>query len=203
MIPLQLTIWDVFLLDTEFKIERAKRYYRQRLHFLHPEDDTEQGHQAASVRTTGTISRISKKVFNSILLRSKSAEAVTTAPSNSLHHVESSSGGSDESRSPSPPSAMLDPSTNVNPLGPAPAPGDEEQDQQEQEQEQLEQDKKRRKKRTTDVSKHTLYIENSQMRLKLFARSEVCEFFTYECVHLIFATAPNAPVDHGSGEDCC
>jgi phospholipase D1/2 len=35
------------------------------------------------------------------------------------------------------------------------------------------QDKRKKKKRSDDVSKHTFYVENSQMRLKLFARNEV------------------------------
>jgi phospholipase D1/2 len=57
---------------------------------------------------------------------------------------------------------MLDPSTNVNPLS-----GDPEHDDS-----RLVNDKKQ-KKGSADVSKHTFYIVNAQMRLKLFARNEV------------------------------
>lgn len=63
---------------------------------------------------------------------------------------------------------MLDPSTNLNPLmssGGA-EPGTKQVETNEQE-------KTKRKKRSDEVSKHTFYIENSQMRLKLFARNEV------------------------------
>lgn len=62
---------------------------------------------------------------------------------------------------------MLDPSTNVNPL--------EVPDDKTKLREGAggEEEKKKKKKRTGDVSKHTFYIENSQMRLKLFARNEV------------------------------
>ena len=73
-------------------------------------------------------------------------------------HEESSS---DEER---PETPMLDPSTNTNPL---------------------EADESRgtvkvgglqggKKEKSSDVSKHTFYIENSQMKLKLYAKNEVC-----------------------------
>jgi len=88
------------------------------------------------------------------------------------HQVDSGSGSSASSSVSSvssvSPMPMLDPSTNANPLSPSKdqnseishlVPGDR--------------DKKRRKKHNTDVSKHTFYVENSQMRLKLFARNEV------------------------------
>lgn len=61
---------------------------------------------------------------------------------------------------------MLDPSTNVNPL--------ERPDEMNDKRTRAGEDEsKRKKKRTGDVSKHTFYIENSQIRLKLFARNEV------------------------------
>jgi phospholipase D1/2 len=63
---------------------------------------------------------------------------------------------------------MLDPSTHVNPLQSSGA-----AEGREIQEETNEQDKRKKKKRTDDVSKHTFYIENSQMRLKLFARNEV------------------------------
>lgn len=37
--------------------------------------------------------------------------------------------------------------------------------------------KEKKKKRQKDVSKHTFYISNSQTRIKLYAKNEVC-FFT-------------------------
>jgi phospholipase D1/2 len=62
---------------------------------------------------------------------------------------------------------MLDPSTHVNPLQSSGA-----AEGREIQEETNEQDKRKKKKRTDDVSKHTFYVENSQMRLKLFARNE-------------------------------
>ncbi|KAF9483435.1 hypothetical protein BDN70DRAFT_990448, partial [Pholiota conissans] len=43
--PGELVVWDVFLLDSDFKIERPKRYYRQGLgNLLHPSDRTDDVH---------------------------------------------------------------------------------------------------------------------------------------------------------------
>lgn len=53
---------------------------------------------------------------------------------------------------------MLDPSTNTNPLLGADDRGGDA----------------KKKKKSGDVSKHTFYIENSQMRLKCYAKNEVC-----------------------------
>jgi len=61
---------------------------------------------------------------------------------------------------------MLDPSTNLNPMT-----GGVVEDSAKQV--EANEQEKRRKKRCDDVSKHTFYVENSQMRLKLFARNEV------------------------------
>jgi phospholipase D1/2 len=84
--------------------------------------------------------------------------------------VDSVSSGSSRSSSSSQPSMaptpMLDPSTNANPLEPPDGMNDKRSRAGEEE-------KKKKKKRTGDVSKHTFYVENSQMRLKLFARNEV------------------------------
>jgi phospholipase D1/2 len=62
---------------------------------------------------------------------------------------------------------MLDPSINANPLAAA---GNTTVQSPEPERDRNDKPKKRR---TTDVSKHTFYIENSQVRLKLVARNEV------------------------------
>ncbi|KAH9080301.1 phospholipase D [Lactarius deliciosus] len=90
----ELAVWDVFLLDADFKIERPKRYYRQGLNLLHGDSTGEDR----------------KALLGSIRSR--------------LSHV-------------------------LHPRA---------------------QNKKRRT--SGDVSKHTFYIENSQMKLKLYARSE-------------------------------
>ncbi|KIP01912.1 hypothetical protein PHLGIDRAFT_96565 [Phlebiopsis gigantea 11061_1 CR5-6] len=104
----ELAVHDVFMIDTDFKIERPKRYYRQGLNLLtHPEATLEEEHRRIT--------------------------------------------------------PILDPSTNTNPLLGAESEGAEKDD--------AAQDKKKPKKQQ-DMSKHTFYIENSQTRLKLFARNE-------------------------------
>ena len=71
-----------------------------------------------------------------------------------------------------PPTPMLDPSTNTNPLlAQDESPGDIGADIVNKSNGK---NIKKGKKRATNVSKHTFYIENSQTRLKLFARNEVC-----------------------------
>ena len=66
------------------------------------------------------------------------------------------------------PAPMLDPSTNVNPLGPP------EADAEGTPRARTPAGQKKKKATSADVSKHTFFIENSQTRLKLFARNEVC-----------------------------
>jgi phospholipase D1/2 len=65
------------------------------------------------------------------------------------------------------PIPMFDPSINANPLA---ATGKTTVQNPEPERGVNDKPKKRR---ATDVSKHTFYIENSQVRLKLVARNEV------------------------------
>ncbi|KDQ62566.1 hypothetical protein JAAARDRAFT_171033 [Jaapia argillacea MUCL 33604] len=116
--PGEVDVWDVFLLDSDFKIERPKRVYRQGLNLLHGEgEDNDETSRARSV--------------------------------------------------------MLDPSTNTDPLA-----GENHADWETRE--SWDEDRKGKgkgkdsdkKKSSGEVSKHTFYIENSQMRLKLFARNE-------------------------------
>lgn len=167
----QMTVWDVFMLDPDFKIDRPTRYYRQGLNLLHPDttkipDDPKtelekQGaheHKNGIINAFGTISSRMSKIFHVGQQRPASANEHVAGPS--LARSPSSSSGSSApsstlSRVQTP---MLDPSTNTNPLRTQTG-GDEE--------------KKKKKRRAGDVSKHTFYIENSQMRLKLYARNEV------------------------------
>lgn len=72
-----------------------------------------------------------------------------------------SSGSSFPSQSLHPP-RIVDPSTNQDPLT-----TDTEQEVQ------PENESRKRKKRSQDVSHHTFYVQNSQMRLKLSARNQV------------------------------
>ncbi|EGO24033.1 hypothetical protein SERLADRAFT_362129 [Serpula lacrymans var. lacrymans S7.9] len=112
--PGELAIWDVFLLDSDFKIERPTRYYRKGLHLLHPEP-LDKDVNAAQVHIDTEADCLS--VIDSF--KSRLSVALRRHPKSSSH---------------------------IN---------DQQMPQMRH-----------------DVSKHTFYIENSQMRLKLFARNE-------------------------------
>ena len=87
---------------------------------------------------------------------------------------------------------MLDPSTNVNCLAEDPALLCESE---------LVNDK-REKEGSADMSKHTFYIVNAQMRLKLFARNEVRQSYSEIRWHLktLSLLAPNVAMDHCARE---
>jgi phospholipase D1/2 len=71
------------------------------------------------------------------------------------------------SRAPTP---MLDPSTNPNPLDTVNAHKEDEHDDME---DRAWKAPDKKKKKPKDVSKHTFFISNSQMKLKLIAKNEV------------------------------
>ncbi|KAG5646537.1 hypothetical protein DXG03_003304 [Asterophora parasitica] len=167
--PGELTVWDVFLLDSDFRIERPKRYYRQGLNLLHADVVANAG---SSLHPTKTADRLNVAEHPEADRRSV-IESITTCVSNIFHHGDGhrrpatvngndadneqdheSFNSSTASIASQAPPAMLDPSTNVNPIIGGSDPADE-------------------KNRAEDVSKHTFYVINAQMRLKLFARNEV------------------------------
>jgi phospholipase D1/2 len=97
-----------------------------------------------------------------------------------LDHAARSSSSSLDTTPTRPPTPMLDPSTNANPLLPSDEnPGDDPVNNPDAK------SLKQKKKRTNDVSKHTFYVENSQTRLKLVARNEVPY---HPSVHLLSLT---------------
>ncbi|KAI0263930.1 phospholipase D [Gloeopeniophorella convolvens] len=174
--PGELAVWDVFLLDQDFKIERPMRYYRQGLNLLQGEGtsvDSSPGHAKPEGTSTGarpsTESADRRSLLGSIRSRVSNIlrphhDAPRTSESEPEHsqHVRSDTEADDsepESRAPTP---MLDPSTNTDPLNEDAAHAPHSQDAQ----------RKKKRSATGEVSKHTFYIENSQMRLKLYARSE-------------------------------
>ena len=171
-------MWDVFLIDTEFRIERPTRYLRQGLNLLaHPEialedekADKAEKHDAASVSGRSIRSRLSR-ILHVGHARSGSGGSSLRAPaptgvrgerlaSPDASDDENENEGTRLARQITP---ILDPSTNTNPL----LGGDENQGNQRHPA------KEKKKKKAVDVSKHTFYIENSQVRLKLYARNEV------------------------------
>lgn len=181
--PGELVVWDVFLLDGEFKIKRPTRYYRQGLSLLHG-DSTRDDHAAKQDLTGSTLGRSGdstnaerKSLLGSIRSRVSHIfhprhEASHAGPSSMAddereQHVRSDTEADSFDPDSRPPTPLLDPSTNTNPLNgdmqtpPCPQEGGSQK-------------KKKKRRGAGEVSKHTFYIENSQMRLKLYARNEVC-----------------------------
>ncbi|CCL98409.1 uncharacterized protein FIBRA_00406 [Fibroporia radiculosa] len=151
----ELSVWDVFLIDSDFKIERPTRYYRQGLNiFTQFEDD-----HPTEVQNGGGKEKHKHLVIEPERHPRRVSSTLGSSATNSgFSHAPSSPPSS------RPLTPMLDPSTNTNPLlgpddhedrGRDDAPGSE-----------------KNKRRSNEVSKHTFYVENSQMRLKLFARNE-------------------------------
>jgi phospholipase D1/2 len=177
--PGELVVWDVFLLDANFKIKRPTRYYRQGLNLLH--GDPIRDSLAAKVEPTDSAVRGSvdsanaehKSLLGSIRSRmshmlhphrdASHAGPSSTQDGEQEQHVRSDTDADSLDPDSSPPTPLLDPSTNADPLNEDETDAPRNQDEVAQ-----------RKKASREVSKHTFYIENSQMRLKLFARSEVC-----------------------------
>lgn len=192
--PVQLTVFDVFLLDSDFKIERPTRYYRQGLHLLRDNadddekkaakgkgkeverltagqqagNDTENAHLAPPndvdcISTFGSIRSKLSKVFK----RKAQEQEVSPRPSGSGSgpppRISTDDNSSTEStvslHSERAPTPMLDPSTNTNPL----LDPEENQDHP---------DPSKKRKSHDEMSKHTFYIENSQMKLKINAKNE-------------------------------
>jgi phospholipase D1/2 len=206
----QTSIWDVFLLDSDFHIERPTRYYRQGLNLLHPDaedvvddlkDKARLGVPGVAIDSdrrsfVGTIKSGISKVLHprhkhhhrhrhhgrgrsgstatangttgSRVRRDPSCESSSSSDSSSSEEEEQIDGHR-TSQAP-----MLDPSTNVNPL-------QDEGHENHMLNEVLRGEsfgdgsnakKSKGKGRSGDVSRHTFYIENSQTRLKLYARNE-------------------------------
>jgi phospholipase D1/2 len=181
LIPCQTVVWDVFLLDSDFKIERPTRYFRQGLNLLHP--DTEEAFDDAKNKAAaylaaehdghhrsiaGTIKGGMSRIFHSHRHRSNSEPghgAPSTVGGGDADDTSSSdSSSSDEEHERDADASMLDPSINVNPLI-------EERNGIRHVHEKP--GEKRKRNKSGEVSKHTFYIENSQTRLKLYARNEV------------------------------
>ena len=180
--PGELVVWDVFMLDADFKIKRPTRYYRQGLSLLHG-DSTRGSETAMKTDPTGsTLDRARdsasterKSLLGSIRSRVSRVfhphhEASHAGPINITdddreQHVRSDTEADSLDPESRPPTPLLDPSTNTDPLNGAAANSPQPQEEGPQ---------KKKKRRTGEVSKHTFYVENSQMRLKLYARNEVC-----------------------------
>ncbi len=180
--PGELLVWDVFLLDANFKIKRPTRYYRQGLNLLHGDPIRD----SLSAKPEPTSSAVRRSVDSPNAERKSLLGSIRSRVSHILHpyrdashavpsstpdgeqeqHVRSDTEVDSLDPDSSPPTPLLDPSTNSDPLN-------EDEMNAPHHQDEVAQGKKTRRT-SREVSKHTFYVENSQMRLKLFARSEVC-----------------------------
>ncbi|KAF8798774.1 phospholipase D [Phlegmacium glaucopus] len=164
--PGELDIFDVFLLDPDFKIERPKRYYRSLLHYEKQDNDHLFPDQPPPRDQISPPASEKRSVMSSI--RTQVSKVFHLDPDTTLsnaheHDANRSDSVSINSSVPSrAPTPMLDPSTNTNPLQKG---GHDEHVE--------EKDTARKKKPVpSDVSKHTFYVLNSQTRLKISARNE-------------------------------
>lgn len=221
--PGEAVVYDVFLLDSDFKIERPKRYYRQGFHILQHSSTVDQDskgmwvkpsrHDAASKRgnddddDVGTLRKVKAKMSRALHFRvgsiSKSWKdsdrhsttvasigrgrgheriASNVTRSRSSSSSSSSSGSSIESERTG--RGVVDPSTNVDPMQSEDEHSvhtdatDQPSIEKEEKQQRARKSRKAKgRKKVKDVSKHTFFISNSQMRLKLFAKNVVSEFW--------------------------
>ena len=180
--PGELVVWDVFLLDANFKIKRPTRYYRQGLNLLHgdpirdnlaskpdPTDSAVRGSvDSANAEHKSLLGSIRSRVSHMLHPHRDASHAgpSSTQDDEQEQHVRSDTDADSLDPGSSPPTPLLDPSTNADPLN------EDETDAPCNQDEAAQRKKTRRASR--EVSKHTFYVENSQMRLKLFARTEVC-----------------------------
>lgn len=218
------------MLDQDFNIERPTRYYRQGLNLLAGDGNQVEnaaigmenklhlsGDAHASRHTiSGTLRHGMRKAQKALHLGHGKRFASQPAaigghggdgPDGDNGESSSSSSDSDSEdheheRADSP---MLDPSTNTNPL--AGEDHDEVEVGKAGAHPNATDDKKKKKRKTNEVSRHTFYIENSQMRLKLYARNEVRDRSGTRRLRLTCrlypSVAPNAAMDRSVGEGLC
>ncbi|KAF8840775.1 phospholipase D [Paxillus ammoniavirescens] len=182
----EVTVWDVFLLDSDFKIVRPIRYYRKGLHLLRPEPADREFHTPERVHEVqlpeenevdclSAMDSIKSRLSRALGIGHRSTPNINVenqndqppGPPRHIRHDSASSGSSVPSNFSRSPTPLVDPSTNVDPRAnfSTHQNGNEVPSQPENE-------RRKPKKRSQEVSKHTFYVENSQMRLKLFARNE-------------------------------
>lgn len=201
--PGEVTIWDVFLFDPDFRIERPKRYYRQGLGNLihndlamieHPfsspekpdsevteypalqqqhlqppnsHPDRQSNNRDSDGRSLlGSLKSRISRVFHLDSGLDQRGNHDRARKSEADDHHEDSDSSSAISLPPRTRTPMLDPSTNLNPVALS---GDRENTRNGS---QSGQEITKKKKNSEDVSKHTFYIVNSQMKLKLYAKNE-------------------------------
>lgn len=165
-----MDIWDVFLLDSDFAIERPKRYYRQGLSLLQHEHESSSVNGShgkaksvggANQSENGEVGRKAsiRHTFHNILHPHHKA-AASVFPYAEGDQASISTGSSSSDSRPATP--LLDPSTNMNPLAPMDAGNKEDHEAWHP-----------KKDRSGEVSRHTFYVINSQLKLKVSCKNKV------------------------------
>lgn len=181
-------------MDSDFKIVRPIRYYRKGLHLLRPEPadrefhtgermhevvlphETEVDCASAMDSITGRITRALNACQRSTPNMDNVKKQENKSPPRPRHARDDTASSGCSVASNLSPAPMLDPSTHVRPLQISQPQQNGQEENQQQDRTLSESEQRKRKKRSQDVSKHTFYVENSQMRLKLFARNEVSTY---------------------------
>ena len=170
-------MFDVFLIDSDFKIERPTRYYRQGLNLLtiptegaqhhHGQHLTHHDNRSHAGSFTSRISRVFSRRRDSMHTAngSRAGKGRPSHTSEATMSDDTANSETEEEIPSRPVTPMLDPSTNTNPL--------EAPDEPEKKGKQGDGHGHKKRKTTGDVSKHTFYVENSQMKLKVYAKNEV------------------------------
>ncbi|KAI6114007.1 phospholipase D [Pisolithus sp. B1] len=177
--PGEPVVWDVFLLDHDFHVIQPVRYYRKGLHLLRREPSDEK-----DPRTRENVRIVSEHEANGFSWLESCKNTLSRILCFGRRSTPNLIGESTEKPSSNGPlsdgwddsgllvgsvvpasvrSPIVDPSTNQDPLV---------TDTDDRDVQPPTSEKDRRKKRPQDVSKHTFYVQNSQMKLKLFARNE-------------------------------
>ncbi|KAI0826732.1 phospholipase D [Trametes gibbosa] len=196
----ELTVWDVFLIDQDFKIERPTRYYRQGLNLFHQLDDhdsdREEGDTARQQESTkpehppqprkrlaSTVGSIKSSISRALHLghnhqhhqqtglQHGSVNNLTAGP----HHGRPrSSVTSDSASSVSGPSSRaLTPVLDPSTnTNPLESAIRDHDEVREEDVRPPTEDPGAAGKSSKDVSKHTFYVVNAQTRLKLYAKNE-------------------------------
>lgn len=186
----------MFLLDQDFRIERPKRYYRQGFgNLLHhqqhgqskveSEPQSENHHQPLPQIQLSAVDPERMSMISSIKSKVSKIFHLDTGQRSAIGHTGQEFDEDDDSSvsigSSRPATPMLDPSTNTNPLEMSQENGQNDIDHHGK----FKKIKDGADKISGDVSKHTFYIVNSQMRLKLSARNEVS---LLPDVHVMFSS---------------
>ncbi len=195
-----MTVWDVFLFDQDFAIERPTRYYRQGLNLLHldaHEDDPQREEEVMTggqektkledqsqprKRVTSTVGSIKSSISKFLHVGSYKHHSAQGQHSTSVNNLtvdgvhrgenrRSQESTSSSATSISGPSAHA-PTLMLDPSTNTNPLALDDHDQVHEQDGEAQRNNKQGKRSSKDVSKHVFYVVNSQTRLKLAAKNE-------------------------------